>query len=213
MVKALNGRYQAPSRDNMANTLVPAWYNAEKEALKEELQSISYSSLTSDGWTSIAQDHYITITIHYIQSGKLKQKVLQTKAVYVSQTGEVIAEDISQCLDNFGIQNTVTAITVDNAANMTLAIRKLNVLRLGCFAHTLNLGAQKIYSKPTISRWFERIRAIVLWFKRIHLAKVVLTEKQKLLGLPQHTLILDVKTRWNYGYLMVERFGEQIPCP
>lgn len=31
-------------------------------------------------------------------------------------------------------------------------------------------------------------------------------------GLPQHSLILDVKTRWNSLYLMIERFMEQYPA-
>jgi hypothetical protein len=30
-------------------------------------------------------------------------------------------------------------------------------------------------------------------------------------GLPQHLLILDVKTRWNSLYLMIERFMDQYP--
>lgn len=30
--------------------------------------------------------------------------------------------------------------------------------------------------------------------------------------LPQHSLIIDVKTRWNTLYLMIERFLEQFPA-
>lgn len=30
--------------------------------------------------------------------------------------------------------------------------------------------------------------------------------------LPQHALIIDVKTRWNFLYLMIERFSEQFPA-
>lgn len=42
--------------------------------------------------------------------------------------------------------------------------------------------------------------------------KVVLREKQDLLKLLQHSLILDVRTRWNSLYLMMERFIEQYPA-
>ncbi|XP_029575894.1 zinc finger BED domain-containing protein 4 isoform X3 [Salmo trutta] len=44
------------------------------------------------------------------------------------------------------------------------------------------------------------------------MSKTVLREKQQLLGLPQHSLILDVETRWNSLYLMIERFMEQYPA-
>ena len=32
------------------------------------------------------------------------------------------------------------------------------------------------------------------------------------LGLPEHSVILDVKTRWNSLYLMMERFLEMFPA-
>ncbi|XP_047664948.1 uncharacterized protein LOC113656671 [Tachysurus fulvidraco] len=44
------------------------------------------------------------------------------------------------------------------------------------------------------------------------MSETVLTEKQQLLGLPQHSFILDVKTRCNSLYLMIERFMEQFPA-
>lgn len=40
----------------------------------------------------------------------------------------------------------------------------------------------------------------------------MLREKQKLLGLPDHLLILDVKTRWNSTHDMMVRFLEQHPA-
>ncbi len=198
MIKSLNHRYDTSGRESMANTLIPAWYEVEHENLKQELaKPVQYTSLTSDGWTSIAQDHYITVTIHYIKYGKLHQKVLQTKAVYLSQTGEVVAEEIGDCIEEYNIQQKVVACTVDNASNMTVAINRLDILKVGCFAHTLNLGAQKIYTDTTIMTWVRRIRNTVVWFKRVTLGKVVLREKQDLLGIKEHSLVLDVKTRWN----------------
>ncbi|KAK5877272.1 hypothetical protein CesoFtcFv8_024794 [Champsocephalus esox] len=44
------------------------------------------------------------------------------------------------------------------------------------------------------------------------MAKTVLQEKQAILKLPQHTRILDVRTRWNSLHLILERFLEQYPA-
>ncbi|KAM8762180.1 E3 SUMO-protein ligase ZBED1-like isoform 3-T3 [Acanthopagrus schlegelii] len=142
----------------------------------------------------------------------MKEKILHTRAVYTSQTGQVIAEEIGDILDEFDVKEKVVAITVDNAANMDVAVKKMSIRKIGCFAHTLNIAAQKLYTVPAIARWAGRIRAMVMWMKRSSLAKPVLKEKQRLLGLPEHAVILDVKNRWNSLFLMVERFLEQFPA-
>ncbi len=110
-----------------------------------ELKDLPKLAITSDGWTSLCQDHYLTVTVHYTCQGSVKQKVLHTRAVYQSQTGEVVAEEISDILEDFEIEpSKIVAVTVDNAGNMDVAIKKLQILKIGCFAHTLNLAAQKI---------------------------------------------------------------------
>ncbi|KAL0965132.1 hypothetical protein UPYG_G00277210 [Umbra pygmaea] len=212
MISTLNPQYQSPSRDLLSNTLIPAWYAVEKGNLKRELQVVADVAVTADGWTSVAQDHYLTVIVHYVKEGSMKENVLHTRAVYTSQTGEVIAEEIGDILDEFEIKHKVIAITVDNAANMDVAVKKMSIIKIGCFAHTLNIAAQKLYTVPSVSRWAGRIRAMVVWLKRSSLAKPVLKEKQKLLGLPEHAVILDVRNRWNSLFQMVERFLEQFPA-
>lgn len=182
MIRTLNPRYQPPSRDMLSNTFVPAWYAAEKERVKAELKGTTAVAVTADEWTSVAQDHYLTVAVHYVKEGEMKEKNLHTRAVYTSQTGQVIAEEIGDILQEFEVKEKVVAITVDNAANMDVAIRKMNVRKIACFAHTLNIAAQKLYNIPIIARWAGRIRAMVVWMKRSSLAKPVLKEKQRLLG-------------------------------
>lgn len=138
--------------------------------------------MTADGWTSLAQDHYLTVSVHFVKEGTMKEKILHIRAVYTSQTGKVIAEEIGNTLDEFNIKEKVDAITVDNAANMDVAVKKMSIRKIGCFAHTLNIASQKLYTIPFISKWAGRIRAMVVWLKRCSLAKPVLKEKQRLLG-------------------------------
>lgn len=148
MMAVLSPKYKSPTRDMVSNTLVPAWYAVEKENVKRELEAVREVAVTADGWTSIAQDHYLTVTVHYIAEGVMRQKTLHTRAVYVSQTGEAIAEEIGDILEEFGVRAKVVAITVDNAANMDVAMKRMQVRKIACFAHVLNLAAQKVYSIP-----------------------------------------------------------------
>lgn len=166
----------------LTNHFVPAWYNVEKQNAKSALEKASKVAITSDGWTSICQDHYLTVTAHYITQGTMQQKVLVTRAVYRAQTGDVVAEEIGDVLDEYGIREKVTAITVDNASNMDVAVRKLDIIKIGCFAHTLNLAAQTIYTLNSVAKWAAKIRDVVVWMKRSAMAKVVLHEKQHLLS-------------------------------
>lgn len=110
------------------------------------------------------------------------KKVLKTKPVYQAQTGTAVADEIDEILEEYGIKDKVVAATVDNAANMDVAVKKLHIFKFPCFAHTLNLGAQKLYNCPAISNWAARIRSVIVWMKRSHMVKAVLKEKQELLS-------------------------------
>ena len=121
MLKTLNPKYTPPSRDYLSNTLIQSWYMVEKSSIITELSEVSSVALTCDGWSSITQDHYLTITAHYIEEGKMQQNVLKTTAVYKARTGCVVAEKISDVLSEFGISDKTVAIT----ANMDVAIKCL----------------------------------------------------------------------------------------
>lgn len=79
MIGILNPKYHPPSRDMLSNTLIPAWYMVEKENVKAELEEVRDVAVTCDGWTSVAQDHYLTVSVHYVKEGQIKEKVLNTK--------------------------------------------------------------------------------------------------------------------------------------
>ena len=102
------------------------------------------------------------------------------------------------------------AITVDNAANIGKAceLSKWYDMKIGCFAHTLNLTASR--TAPIVSNNFAKwIRPAVTFFHKSHVGSQVLQEMQEKLGMPQHKLVMDVKTRWNSTYLMIDRYMKQ----
>jgi len=166
MIKTPNPKYNAPNRDSLTNHLIPAWYGVEKSNLITELKHVKHAAITADGWTSFSQDHYLTVTLHYVREGQSKDKVLQTRAVYKAQTGIAVAEEIEGILEEFGVKEKVVAATMDNAANINVAVKTLNIIKFPCFAHTLNLGAQKLYNCNTVSNWAARIRSVIVWMKR-----------------------------------------------
>ncbi|XP_056322340.1 E3 SUMO-protein ligase ZBED1-like [Danio aesculapii] len=96
---------------------------------------------------------------------------------------------------------------------MTIAAEEAAfTLHVKCYAHTLNLAAQRALKITTVTRLLGRVRRIVSFFRRSTTANHMLKEKQRLLQLPEHKLLTDVVTRWNSAHDMLERFLEQQPA-
>lgn len=182
MTKTLNPKYQLPSRDQLINTLIPSWYSVEKKQATKELLQAAEAAVTCDWWTNFARDHYLTVTLHFITKGQMKDKVLRTKTVYDAQTETVVAEQIGSILEEYGVGDKVVAMTVDDTFGMDIAIKNLQFRKLKCFARVLNLAALKVYTISTVTRWASKIRSVVVWLKRSLTAQKVLQEKQQLLS-------------------------------
>lgn len=213
MIKSLNPKYSPPSSNYLANVLIPNWYETEKKNVIDALKNIKSAAITCDAWTSISQDHYITVTAHYISEGKIKQTVLGSKEVYEVKTGPIVGKEVETILEEFGVREKIIALTVNNPAYVNLAVSTPQPKKIGCFAQTLNTAAQMIMDRfDQDPRWCAHIRDFIVWLKGSPMAETILKEKQHLLNLPQDTIMLDDKKHWNSLYLMIERFLEQYPA-
>ena len=83
-------------------------------------------SLTTDGWSSVAGDPYLSLTAHYIdENWKLQMKCLKTEYHPESHTAINVANFIRGAIDDYGLRlGNIVSITTDNAANMVAAIRR-----------------------------------------------------------------------------------------
>lgn len=54
--------YTIPSRKTITNSLLVRMYENIQEKVKNDLNDITALSLTIDGWTSINNQHYISVT-------------------------------------------------------------------------------------------------------------------------------------------------------
>ncbi len=94
MIRTLNLKCQSPRRDILSNTFIPAWYAGEMENVKRDLQDLKDVAVAADGWTSVAQDQHLTVSVHYVKEGSIKEKLRKYRAVYTSQTRNVVTEEI-----------------------------------------------------------------------------------------------------------------------
>lgn len=123
-----------------------------------------------------------------------------------------IANVLSEALSEWNLPPNPPVVS-DNASNMTVAAEELGAsLHIGCLAHTLNLACGKALKITSVSHLLARMRRVVSYFHRSATATAILKEKQKLLKLPEHKLVIDVATRWNSAVDMISRFLEQQPA-
>lgn len=82
-----------------------------------------------------------------------------------------------------------------------------------CFAHTINLVATNTLGQTNITPLISKVREIVKWVKNSVINSDLLRKKQFEAGISEgnmNKLILDVPTRWNSVYYMVDRFIDMI---
>ena len=143
LVNGLNPRYDLPSRREISRTLLPSVYKRKVDRVRQELKKASHISLITDIWTSRQTKAFITVTAHYISpEWILKSAVLDTVRMVKSHTADNIAEEIRHICNKWEISEKIRSIVTDNAANMTAAVKQMNVRHLPCFAHSLNLVVQ-----------------------------------------------------------------------
>ena len=214
LVHELDPKYKLPGRTYFSSTVLPDLYQETRRYVEEALQQACQVAITTDGWTSRATESYMTVTAHCIDGDwKLQNFVLQTRQISESHTGVNIAAVLDAAVEEWELIHNGQDIPIvtDNASNMYTAVKEAKHLgpHVGCFAHVLNLACQNALKVSTVARLLGRVRRIVAFFHRSSIAAALLVQKQKLLQLPQHKLIMDVVTRWNSSYDMVDRYLEQ----
>lgn len=109
----------------------------------------------------------------------------------------------------------ISNVVTDNGANMVSAINLFigKNRHIACFAHTINLVVESSLKNINALPSIQKVRAIVKWVKN----SVKVSDKFRQLQSTHEIsegehkkLILDVATRWNSTYYMLQRFLEMV---
>uniref|UniRef100_A0ACD5T6T2 Uncharacterized protein n=1 Tax=Avena sativa TaxID=4498 RepID=A0ACD5T6T2_AVESA len=211
--KTLQPQFEPPSRYTVARDCMNL-YLEEKAKLKDILRD-QRVCLTTDTWTSIQNQNYMSLTVHWINSRwELERKVLNFCFV-PDHAGDTLGRMVEECLLEWEIGQVFT-MTVDNATSNNTVVQYLKTVtkhwqstvsnneffRVRCCCHIVNLVVKKGWegSNPSVAR----IRTALLFAKsspgRLRLfRKCVMKEKI----VEKSLFSLDVDTRWNSTYLML----------
>ncbi|KAL4578780.1 hypothetical protein LXL04_014911 [Taraxacum kok-saghyz] len=215
-------KYLEPNTSNICRNTAKAdiqkLYETQWSRLRGELlRCPSRICLTSDAWTSIVTDGYLSLTAHYVdRSWVLQKRILNFSEFPPLHTGVAIAEKISGLIKNWGIEKKLFSITLDNASSNDVCVgllknqfRLMNTLvydgklfHLRCCAHILNLIVQDGLKQIDVA--VEKVRECVKYVKGSSGRKVRFAQccTQNLLDYKK-ALMQDVPTRWNSTYRML----------
>ena len=208
-----------PISRNTAKADVLKLYKKHKENLRHKLLlSPGRICLTSDLWTSITTDGYICLTAHFIDEEWILQKrILNFSYMPPPHSGVAIAEKVSMLLNEWGIENKIFSITLDNASANDVCVQVMkNQLSLKnallsdgrffhvrCCAHILNIIVQE--GLKVLSGAVHKVRETVKYLKGSQVRKIKFLDCVAQMSMKRNkSLRQDVPTRWNSTFLMLE---------
>lgn len=157
-----------------------------KASLRDKLSNIKYYSLTSDIWSSRANDGYISVTVHFVKDWTVKNVCIAVRGFQESHSGDNIRQIILGILREFSLDaSKMVAITTDRGANMVAAIcnppssssqkngeepeRFPEGCHVPCFTHMLNTGVQRAFEQATYFKSaFEELKSLVIMLLFYH---------------------------------------------
>ncbi|KAK0153618.1 Zinc finger BED domain-containing protein 1 [Merluccius polli] len=161
-------------------------------------------------WSSRTTQPYMSLTIHFIKGWELKSRCLQTSYFPEDHTGEMIALNLREALESWGLPEAhQVCVTTDNATNNVKALQLNDWTRLQCFGHRLHLAIERSVKEPQVERAIGVCKKVVSAFCNSWKRKRELATAQAELGLPAHQLITETPTRWGSRQQMIERILEQ----
>nr|XP_043873805.1 E3 SUMO-protein ligase ZBED1-like [Solea senegalensis] len=209
LMHLMDPNYILPSRKAL-KAMVDIKYQEAKEKAREQVQKAVAVSLTSDMWTSINMDAYLAVTCHFIDDeDQLCTTLLGVQHFPKAHTAENLAAGHVQLMEEWGIRDKVKCLVTDGASNMNACVRQLNVRHAICIAHTINLIVHKSFDDVEgLNELRQKCRRLVTLFRTSTTAKERLVQVQEQMGRQPYKMIIEVDTRWNSTFLMLQRLYE-----
>jgi hypothetical protein len=216
MLLKLNNKSPLISHAKIHSLLSAKYYDVM--ASMKKILKMNQISLTTDAWTSITKDGYVTCTIHFIEPNSwtlhcfslgIFKKDGASTAIDVVRYAEAVLETFEVTYDQ------LTCVVTDTEATMVAAGRlfKENSYEAGgttswhgCIDHMLELITKLAFKDlPNSSGAMSACRSLVNLFNSSSQASSKLKDKSKAMLGVALTVIQDVCTRWWSTYMMCER--------
>ena len=209
--------FKIPSRFTVSRDCYQLYLSEKKRLTTYFKKSGQRICITTDTWTSLQRINYMCITAHYIDvNWNLHKKILNFCTVE-SHKGEIMGRDLDICLREWGVSKVFT-VTVDNASSNTTSLNQLTgkliargcdilkgkYLHMRCIAHIINLIVTDGLKDECVKKSVKKVRDAVRFVRQSPARLAKFKECVEMENLESKNLLcLDVSTRWNSTYLML----------
>ena len=165
---------------------------------------------------------FLSLTIHYVNtSWKLKTFLLDIIPMTVRHTGVNMADAIMVVLCEFDLADKTLALTTDNTSSMVVCgefiseeleeeFDNLDFSHYRCAAHILNLAVKK--GIELVNESIEKICSLMSYIKNSQPVNDSLKVLCNVKAINYLSPELDIKTRWNSTYYMLEKWNRMEPA-
>ncbi|CAB5370059.1 unnamed protein product [Rhizophagus irregularis] len=234
LFRILNPIAKAPSADTLRSDVIDK-FNEERNNIREILQNApGRLSFTLDAWTSPSYIPFLGITVHWIShEWELKEILIDFCKLSGPHSGENLHESFVKSCDDMRILTKIIACTTDNASNNDTLMKALEKTckdrnieftaynnHIRCLAHIINLAAQdalstlkvkyvenenELLNNDEVSEVVPKLRKLVVKIHASPQRREKFSRQCEAAHLPDKELVVDVKTRWNSTFEMIER--------
>ena len=221
MITKFDPRYQFHNRHTIKDRIMKLFQD-KKEHVKLVINQIPGKvSFTSDVWTASNGTAFLSLTIHYVDcTWKLKHFLLDIIPLMVRHTGINMGDTIMEVLHEFNLVEKALALTTDNASSMVLCgsyisgelekYNNVNFSHYRCAAHILNLAVNQ--GLELIDRSIIKVRSLMSYIKNSSSVSNALKVLCNIKGIEYLAPEIDVKTRWNSTFYMLEKWKRMEPA-
>ncbi len=197
------------SNYTFSDTWLPGEYQRVCGKVQEKVKD-EHISITTDLWSSDAQDGFLTLTGHFIDKNMRPQQVCLSMAPFnESHTGQNICDKIDLCLSKWEIgKSMIPACLRDSASNIVLGVRLADLeFDWSCFPHDLKLVIKDaLLDQPEINEMFGAFRKMVGHFRHSNVSTNYILQKQRDMGVSNPLkLKQDMPARWHSEFDMLDR--------
>lgn len=206
----LDPLYELPSRTTLKNVQMESRYVDMKAALQSILHTVENLAITTDLWTSVANESFVTVTCHFIDKEfLLRSAVLSTDQLNetTNHSAQNIADSVTIILKEWNIFENVAAVVTDNDKAMVKMCEIIEKPNMPCFAHTLNLVVKDCLRLENVQSIVAKCKKIVKFVKQSNITYAKFKNAQSD-GPKTYSLKQDTPTRWNSTHAMLQRLLE-----
>ncbi|XP_058799068.1 E3 SUMO-protein ligase ZBED1-like [Phymastichus coffea] len=199
--------YKVPCEKTILRRL-ECYFEEVKLKIKKDLSKAQKVSLTTDEWSSRAQNSYLSVEAQYLDENcKMHHATLCNEVLFARPTALNISNELKTVIKDWDLENKVEAIVHDSASAIIAACNLLPEIpySVKCNAHLLQLVVHDCFAAvPDYESLTSKGQAVVSHFRRSNIASNSLAQRQIQMDMKKEKLIQSCNTRWDSKYFMFE---------